>query len=52
VQFDEESNALAWGGGIGANIGEKFNLKLEYERFDIARLDQSDALWLNAAWRF
>src|SRR5690349_617785 len=52
VQFDEESNALAWGGGIGANIGEKFNVKLEYERFDIKHLDGADALWLNAAWRF
>jgi opacity protein-like surface antigen len=52
VQFDEESNALAWGAGIGTNIGEKFNVKLEYERFDIKRLDDADALWLTAAWRF
>ena len=52
VQFDEESNDLVWGGGIGANIGEKFNLRLEYERFDLQRLDDADALWLNAAWRF
>jgi hypothetical protein len=52
VQFDEESNALAWGAGIGANIGEKFNVKFEYERFDIEHLDDADALWLNAAWRF
>jgi OOP family OmpA-OmpF porin len=52
VQFDEESNALAWGAGIGANVGEKFNVKFEYERFDIKRLNDADALWLNAAWRF
>lgn len=52
VQFDEESEGLAWGAGIGANIGEKFNLKLEYERFDLENLDDADALWLNAAWRF
>lgn len=52
VQFDEESEALAWGAGIGANIGEKVNLKLEYERFDLERLDDADALWLTAAWRF
>jgi OOP family OmpA-OmpF porin len=52
VQFDEESEGLAWGAGIGANIGEKFNVKLEYERFDLENLDDADALWLNAAWRF
>ena len=52
VQFDEESNDLVWGGGIGANVGEKFNVRLEYERFDLQRLDDADALWLNAAWRF
>jgi hypothetical protein len=27
-------------------------VKLEYERFDLQRLDDADALWLNAAWRF
>ena len=52
VQFKEESSALAWGAGIGANIGEKFNVKFEYERFDIKNLNDADALWLNAAWRF
>jgi len=52
VQFDEESQDLVWGAGIGANIGEKFNVKLEYERFDLEHLDDADALWLNAAYRF
>jgi len=52
LQFDEESQDLAWGAGIGANVGEKFNVKLEYERFDLEHLDDADALWLNAAWRF
>jgi opacity protein-like surface antigen len=52
VEFDEESEDLVWGGGIGANVGEKFNVRLEYERFDLQGLDDADALWLNAAWRF
>jgi hypothetical protein len=52
VQFDEESEDLVYGGGIGANIGEKFNVRFEYERFDLKGLDDADALWLNAAWRF
>jgi hypothetical protein len=52
AEFDEESEDLVYGGGIGANIGEKFNVRLEYERFDLQGLDDADALWLNAAWRF
>ncbi len=52
VAFKEDSSSLAWGGGIGANIGEKFNLRFEYERYDLRGLDDSDALWLTAGWRF
>jgi len=52
VEFDEESQDLVWGAGLGANIGEKVNVRLEYERFDLQGLDDSDALWLTAAWRF
>jgi opacity protein-like surface antigen len=52
VEVDEESEDLVWGAGVGANLGEKLNLRLEYERFDLEGLDDADALWLNAAWRF
>jgi len=52
VEFDEESEDLVYGAGIGASIGEKFNIRFEYEKFDLERLDDADALWLTAAWRF
>jgi opacity protein-like surface antigen len=52
VELDEESEDLVWGAGIGANLGEKLNLRFEYERFDLEGLDDADALWLTAAWRF
>lgn len=52
AEFDEESEDLVWGAGIGANLGEKLNLRFEYERFDLEGLDDADALWLTAAWRF
>ena len=48
VEFDEESQDLVYGAGIGANIGEKFNLRFEYEKFDLEGLDDADALWLTA----
>lgn len=52
AEFDEESEDLIYGAGIGANIGEKLNIRFEYEKFDLEGLDDSDALWLTAAWRF
>ena len=52
VQFKEESKDLVYGAGVGANIGDKFNLRFEYERYDLKGLDDADALWLTAAWRF
>jgi len=52
AEFDEESKDLVYGGGIGANVGEKLNIRLEYERFDLEGLDDADSLWLTAAWRF
>jgi opacity protein-like surface antigen len=52
LEFDEESEDLVWGGGIGANIGERLNLRLEYERFDLQGVDDADSLWLTAAWKF
>jgi opacity protein-like surface antigen len=52
VSFKEDSESFVYGGGIGANFGEKFNVRAEYERFDIKNLDGADALWLTAGWRF
>lgn len=52
IEVDEESEDLVWGGGIGTNIGEKLNVRFEYERYDLATVDDADALWLTAAWRF
>ena len=52
VEFDEESEDLVYGAGIGANIGERLNIRFEYEKFDLEGLDDADSLWLTAAWRF
>ena len=52
VTFDEESEDLVYGAGIGARIGEKLNLRFEYEKFDLQGVDDADALWLTAAWKF
>jgi len=49
VKFKEDSDSFVYGGGLGMNLGEKFNLRAEYERYDIKNLDDADALWLTAA---
>jgi OOP family OmpA-OmpF porin len=49
---DESGEDLVWGAGIGIDIAERFNVRLEYEEIDIERLDESDAVWLSAAWKF
>jgi hypothetical protein len=52
VEFDEESEDLVYGAGIGAKIGERLNVRFEYERFDLQGVDDADSLWLTAAWKF
>lgn len=52
IEFDEESEDLVYGAGIGANIGERLNIRFEYERFDLQGVDDADSLWLTAAWKF
>jgi opacity protein-like surface antigen len=52
VEFDEESEDLVYGAGIGLNLAERLNIRFEYEKFDLQGLDDADAMWLTAAWRF
>lgn len=52
VEFDEESEDFVYGAGVGLNLLDHLNIRLEYERFELQGLDDTDALWLTAAWRF
>jgi OOP family OmpA-OmpF porin len=49
---DESGEDVLWSAGIGIDIAERFNIRLEYEEIDIEELDEADALWLNFAWKF
>lgn len=44
--------AFTWTAGIGANLFERVNLRLEYEQIDIKDTSDSNALWLTGAYRF
>ena len=50
--IDESGEDVVWGAGVGIDVAERLNLRLEYEEIDIERLDEADALWLNVAWKF
>jgi OOP family OmpA-OmpF porin len=50
--IDESGEDLVYSAGIGIDVLDRLNLRLEYEEIDISALDESDALWLNVAWKF
>ncbi len=52
VEFDEESEDIVYGAGVGLDLLDHINVRLEYERFDLQGLDDTDAIWLTGAWRF
>lgn len=50
---DSESNeTFTWTAGVGVNIFERVNVRLEYEQFDFDEADDAEALWLTGAYRF
>ena len=49
---DESGEDLVWSAGLGIDVLDRLNLRLEYEEIDIEQLDEADALWLNVAWKF
>jgi len=49
---EESGEDLVWSAGLGIDVLDRLNLRLEYEEIDIAELDEADALWLNVAWKF
>jgi hypothetical protein len=60
IEIDRNNTALAdnssrdpvFGAGIGVNLGEHLNLRAEYEVVEIDGLDDPNAVWVTAAWRF
>ena len=50
--IDDSAEDMVWSAGIGIDIKDRLNLRLEYEQIDIPQFDQANAVWLNAAWKF
>jgi hypothetical protein len=43
---------LLYGFGVGATFFQHLNARLEYEKIDSDVIDDADAIWVSAAWRF
>jgi OmpA-OmpF porin, OOP family len=52
VRVRDSGEDLVYGAGVGVNLFEHLNVRLEYEEIDIENTDDSNALWLTAGWRF
>lgn len=50
--IDESGEDLVWSAGIGLDVRDKLNIRLEYEEIDVEELDEADSLWLTFAWKF
>ncbi len=50
--FDESENDPMYGAGIGITLLERLALRAEYEVIDISEIEDAEAVWITAAWRF
>jgi Outer membrane protein beta-barrel domain len=52
IDSSSSEEDFLYGFGVGATFFEHLNARLEYEKIDSDLVDDADALWLSAAWRF
>lgn len=52
IGSDESTEAFVYGVGAGVTFFDHLNTKLEYELYDVDRMDDTYALWLTGEWRF
>jgi hypothetical protein len=50
--IDDSDRDPIFGAGIGVTVAKRLNLRAEYEVVEIDGLDESNAVWITAAWRF
>jgi opacity protein-like surface antigen len=52
IDSSSSDEDLLYGAGVGLTFLQHLNARLEYERIDSDVLDDADAIWLSASWRF
>jgi hypothetical protein len=49
---DDSGEDVMYGVGLGMTFLERLHAKVEYEEIDVKGVDDSNAYWLTAQWRF
>jgi opacity protein-like surface antigen len=52
IESSHSHSDFTYGGGIGATLFNHLNISAEFDVLDIQNARNSNAVWLNAAWRF
>jgi outer membrane immunogenic protein len=52
VSDSDGDSTFTWSAGVGAELFDRVNLRLEYEQFDFDAADDAKALWLTGGYRF
>lgn len=50
--LDESENDFMYGAGVGVTLLERLALRAEYEVIEISEIEDAEAVWVTAAWRF
>ena len=52
INSSHSRSDFVYGGGLGMTFLDHLNVRAEYEKFRLGNYGDSNALWLDAAWRF
>jgi opacity protein-like surface antigen len=52
VDSSDSGEDVFYGAGVGMTFLERLHAKLEYQKIDLERVDDSNAFWLTGQWRF
>jgi hypothetical protein len=52
IDSSDSGEDVFYGVGVGMTFLERLHAKLEYQKIDLERVDDSNAFWLTGQWRF
>jgi outer membrane immunogenic protein len=52
IDSSDSGEDVFYGVGLGMTFFDRLHAKLEYEKIDLERVEDSNAVWLTGAWRF
>jgi hypothetical protein len=52
IDRSDSGEDVFYGAGVGVTFLERLHAKLEYQKIDLERVEDSNVVWLTGAWRF